>query len=410
MGRASRPFSMLEFEEALARVLAAVPAPTRENVSLNDSAGRVLAEQIPSPLDLPSFDNSSMDGYALRAADVASAKLNSPVCLRLAGKVAAGETFTGEVMTGTCVRLFTGSPLPPGADAVVMQEETRVEPNAAGEVLILAPVGPGENVRSRAEDVQQGSTLAEAGELLTAGRIGLLAAVGLNRVPVGRQPVVGLLATGSELQEPGQPLAPGRIYESNRIALAAILKRAGAVPVTFPLVVDQLAATSTALAEAFSQCDAVVTSGGVSVGEMDFIKHAFEQMGGELQFWKVAIKPGRPFVFGRYRGKLLFGLPGNPVSALVTFLLLVRPALLRWQGATDVSLPTHPGVLAEPLVNHGERRHFMRVRLDSTSKVRSAGAQASHILSSVAAANGLVDVPADTTLSAGAAVAVLRWD
>ena len=196
MGRASRPFSMLEFEEALARVLAAVPAPTRENVSLNDSAGRVLAEQIPSPLDLPSFDNSSMDGYALRAADVASAKLNSPVCLRLAGKVAAGETFTGEVMAGTCVRLFTGSPLPPGADAVVMQEETRVEPNAAGEVLILAPVGPGENVRSRAEDVQQGSTLAEAGELLTAGRIGLLAAVGLTCVPVGRQPMVGLLATG----------------------------------------------------------------------------------------------------------------------------------------------------------------------------------------------------------------------
>ena len=182
--------------------------------------------------------------------------------------------------------------------------------------------------------------------------------------------MVGLLATGSELTEPGQPLAPGRIYESNRTALAALMERAGAVPKTFPLVADVLAGTSQALADAFNQCDAVVTSGGVSVGEMDFLKRAFEQIGGKLEFWKVAIKPGRPFVFGRYRGKLLFGLPGNPVSALVTFLLLVRPALLRWQGATDVSLPAHPGVLAEPLANPGERRHFMRVKVDPSGKVR----------------------------------------
>jgi molybdopterin molybdotransferase len=401
---------MLEFEEALARVLAAVPAPTSENVLLNAAAGRVLAERIRSPLDLPSFDNSAMDGYALRAADAASAKPGAPVRLRLAGKVPAGEMFAGKVTAGTCVRLFTGSPLPLGADAVVMQEETRVEPNATGEVLIQAPVEPGENIRWRAEDVKQGSTLAESGELLTAGRIGLLAAVGLTCVPVGRQPVVGLLATGSELQEPGLPLAPGRIYESNRLTLAAVLKRAGAVPVTFPLVADVLAATRNALVEAFDQCDAVVTSGGISVGEMDFIKHAFEQMGGELYFWKVAIKPGRPFAFGRYRSKLLFGLPGNPVSALVTFLLLVRPALLRWQGATDVSLSVHPGVLAESLVNQGGRRHFMRVRLDLAGKVRSAGSQASHILSSVAAANGLVEVPANTTLATGTAVPVLHWD
>jgi molybdopterin molybdotransferase len=401
---------MLEFEEALARVLAAVPAPAREIVSLSEAAGRVLAEPIRSPLDLPSFDNSAMDGYALRAADVTSAKPESPVSLCLTGKVPAGDNFAGSVTAGTCVRLFTGSPLPPGADAVVMQEETRVQPNAAGEVLILAPVRPGENVRLRAEDVKLGSTLAKPGDLLTAGRIGLLAAVGLTGVPVGRQPVVGLLATGSELQEPGQPLVPGRIYESNRIALAAFTKRAGAVPVTFPLVADVLTATSAALVEAFSRCDAIVTSGGVSFGEMDFIKQAFEQMGGELQFWKVAIKPGRPFVFGRYRGKLLFGLPGNPVSAFVTFLLLVRPALLRWQGATDVSLPVHAGVLAEPLVNHGERRHFMRVRLDPAGKVHSAGVQASHIQSSMAAANGLADVPPNTALAAGAAVPVLHWD
>jgi molybdopterin molybdotransferase len=401
---------MLEFEEALARVLAAVPAPISVSVSLKDAPGRVLAEPIRSPLDLPSFDNSSMDGYAVRATDVASATPAAPMRLRLAGRVAAGEVFPGEITTGTCVRLFTGSPLPPGANAVVMQEDTRVDSNAPGHVLILTPAQPGENIRPRGQDVRQGSLLADTGEIISVGRLGLLAAVGLARLQAGRQPLVGLLATGSELTEPGQPLEPGRIYESNRAALAALIARAGAVPKVFPLVADVLADTSTALADAFGQSDAVVTSGGVSVGEMDFLKRAFEQIGGSLEFWKVAIKPGRPFVFGRLREKLLFGLPGNPVSALVTFLLLVRPALLRWQGATELSLPAHPGVLAEPLVNIGERRHFMRVKVDATGKVSSAGLQASHALSSAATANGLVDVPANTTLPTGAPVRVLRWD
>ena len=401
---------MLEYEEALARVLAAVPGPRSEHVPLSEAAGRVLAEQVRSPIDLPVFDNSSMDGYGLRAADVVSARPDAPVHLRLAGRIAASEVFTGQVTTGTCVRLFTGSPLPPGADAVVMQEETRIESGAPGEVLILSPAGPGENVRSRGGDVKRGSTLGDVGEFLTPGRLGLLAATGLADVSVGRQPAVGLLATGAELQEPGQPLAPGRIYESNRLALAALLRHAGAVPRIFPLVADELAATSRALEEACNQCDAVVTTGGVSVGEMDFIKCAFGQVGGELEFWKVAIKPGRPFAFGRCRGKLLFGLPGNPVSALVTFLLLVRPALLRWQGAANLSLPALPGVLAEPLANDGGRRHFMRVKVDPAGRVYSAGIQASHVLSSVAVANGLVDVPPNTTLGAGATVAVLRWD
>ena len=401
---------MLEFEEALARVLGAVPSPTSQVVSLSEAAGRVLAEQVRSPIDLPVFDNSAMDGYGLRAADVASAKPDSPVRLRLAGKIAAGEVFAGEVPAGNCVRLFTGSPLPPGIDAVVMQEATRVESSAPGEVLIQAPVAPGENVRSRGEDVKRGSTVGSAGELLNAGRLGLLAAVGLTDVRVGRQPVVGLLAPGSELQEPGLPLASGRIYESNRLALATLIKRAGAIPRTFPLVADDIAATTQALAAASAQCDAVVTTGGVSVGELDFIKRAFQQIGGKLAFWKVAIRPGRPFAFGCCRGKLLFGLPGNPVSALVTFLLLVRPALRRWQGAANVSLPAQPGVLVEPLVNDGGRRHFMRVKVDPVGNICSAGIQASHILSSVALANGLVDVPANTTLIAGTAVRVLRWD
>ncbi len=401
---------MLEFEEALARILAAVPEPISESVPLDEAPSRILAASISSPIDLPIFDNSSMDGYAVRTTDVALAKPASPVRLRLAGKVAAGQVFPGDVVAGTCVRLFTGSPMPPGADAVVMQEDTQVPPNAPGEVLILTPAQPGENVRPRGEDVKLGSLLADAGEVISVGRVGLLAATGSARVQVGRRPVVGLLATGSELTELGQRLEAGRIYDSNRITLAALIARAGAVPKAFPIVTDELTGTGRALADAFDQCDAVVTTGGVSVGEMDFLKNAFEHIGGRLEFWNVAIKPGRPFVFGGLRGKLLFGLPGNPVSALVTFLLLVRPALLRWQGATHVSLPAHPGVLAEPLANHGERRHFIRVKVDPAGKVHSAGIQASHVLSSVAAANGLLDVPPNTTLPEGTPVIVRRWD
>jgi molybdopterin molybdotransferase len=401
---------MLPFEEALGRVLDRVPAPISELVPLADAPGRVLTESIQSPIDLPIFDNSAMDGYAVRAADIASATAATPVHLRVVGKVAAGDVAASQVTPGVCMRLFTGSPLPPGADAVVMQEDTRLDPNCPGEVMILAPANPGEYVRPHGEDITQGSIMAAEGEVLAAGRIGLIAAAGLTHISVGRRPVVGLLATGSELMEPGQPLAPGRIYESNRAALAALIKRSGAIPASFPLVADALAQTNLALANALSQCDAVVTSGGVSVGEMDFLKRSFEQIGGELEFWKVAMKPGRPFVFGRYGEKLLFGLPGNPVSAFVTFLLLVRPALLRWQGAAEVSLPVHPGVLAEPLANPGERRHFMRVKVDSTGKVRSAGIQASHVLSSLAAANGLIDMPPCSSLVTGSPVSVLRWE
>lgn len=401
---------MLELEAARATILAAIPSPESEVVPLLEAGDRVLAERIQSPINLPPFDNSAMDGYAVRAAEVGAANPEAPRRLRLIGRAAAGQAFGGEVTAGTCVRLFTGSPLPHGADAVVRQEDTRTEDNAAGDVLFLAPVRPAENVRRRGEDVQRGATLATAGELLTIGRIGLLAAAGLISVRAGRQPGVGLLATGSELRDPGQPLEPGQIYESNRITLAALVRRAGGIPKVFPVVADTLAATRLALAEAFEQCDAVVTSGGVSVGDMDFIREAFQQLGGELVFWKVAIRPGRPFVFGRYGKKLWFGLPGNPVSAWVTFLLLVRPALLRWQGAVDVALPAHPGVLAESLANLEGRRHFMRVRVDASGQVRSAGIQAAHVLSSLAAANGLLDLAPGTTLAVGTPVRVMACE
>ncbi len=399
---------MIELEEALAQIVAVVPPPVSERVTVDRSYGRVSTEPITASIDLPPFDNSSMDGYAVRSVDVASATPASPVRLKVSARIAAGESVQADVKSGTCTRLFTGSTIPTGADAVVMQEDTR--PAEAGDVWILDPVKPWENIRFQGEDVKRGAILVEAGEKLTAARIGLLGATGVTSVSAGRPPLVGLIATGSELKEAGQILTSGQIYESNRAGLAALVRQVGGVPESFPLVPDTIAATRSILEEAFGRCDIVVTSGGVSVGEMDFVKAAFAESGGEIEFWKVAIKPGRPFVFGRRKNKLLFGLPGNPVSALVTFLLLVRPALLRWQGASDIGLNAHPGVLTEPLANHGERRHFIRVRVDGVGMVRSAGVQASHILSSLAAANGLVDVPAKKSFAAGTSVQVLRWE
>lgn len=401
---------MLELEDAVAQILAALPAVARESISTGEAHGRVLAEDICAPIDLPGFDNSSVDGYAVRALDTAGASVRAPVRLKLIGTIAAGDEFAGEVGAGECVRIFTGSSLPRGADAVVMQEDTRVEATEARQVLVAEAAKPWENVRFRGEDVKRGATLANEGAVLNAGHIALLSAVGLATVQAGRRPVVGLLATGSELREAGDALAPGQIYESNRSALAPLVRRCGGVPKVYPIVADSPIATRAALELGFSECDVLVTCGGVSVGELDFIKPAFEQVGGQLQFWKVDLKPGRPFVFGRHGVKFLFGLPGNPGSAFVTFLLLVRPALLRWQGAAEVSLPSVPGELAEPLVNRGARRHFMRVTTDRAGLVRSAGIQGSHILTSLAEAHGLVDVPPNSTLSAGTKVQVLRWE
>lgn len=396
---------MLELETALARLLGTLPPPKAERVSLTESNGRFLAEKFLSPLDLPAFDNSAMDGYAVRSADVRGARADAPITLKLAAKISAGESFTGELVSGECARIFTGAPLPRGADAVVMQEDTRT----SGDVVsILDEAASGENVRKHGEDVKQGEMLADAGEEISPAKIALLAATGFSTMTVGRRPNVALIATGSELREPGEPLLAGQIYESNRAMLSPLFARCGGLPTVFPLVPDTLDDTRAALQTAFSTSDIVVTSGGVSVGELDFVKDAFESLGGELQFWKVAMRPGKPFVFGRLGEKFLFGLPGNPVSAFVTFLLLVRPALLRWQGAKTVSLPTHSAVLGESISNLGDRRHFVRMRSGADGKIFSAGKQASHALSSLAAADGLLDVPPRKTFSDGSRVDVLR--
>ena len=392
---------MRTLEEARSEMLAVIDPLGTAALPLVDAAGRVLAVDAAAVIDLPRFDNSAMDGYAVRPAEAGTgAKLQ---CI---GEVPAGSEFDGELGEGQCARIFTGSRLPAGANAVVMQEDTRVDGST---VEITDGVKPFEHVRLRGEDVKAGECIGQAGMKLQAGQLQLLGAAGVAEVTVFRRPVIGVLATGDELFEPGTELGAGGIYESNRLALAALIRDAGAEPRVFPLVPDTMEATVDALKGAFAECDAVVTSGGVSVGEYDYVKAAFEKLGGSLDFWRVKIKPGKPFVFGRLSDKPLFGVPGNPVSAMVTFLVLVRPAILKLQGAADLELPSHPGILGDPLANHGDRRHFMRVHADAAGNVYAAGLQASHAVGPFGKANGLVDVPPETSLAEGAPVKVLRF-
>jgi molybdopterin molybdotransferase len=400
---------MISLEEAQERILAGIEPLPAEEVPVQAALGLYLAAPVYSRLDLPPADNSSVDGYAVRAGDLVLATAETPVSLRLTGRTRAGSATSGSVEAGECARIFTGAMLPAGADAVVMQEDVRCEAGPPAQVFFQEAVKPLENVRLRGEDVRKDALLAAAGEPLTAQRLSLLAGAGIASVRAGRRPRVGLLATGDELCEAGRALPPGMIYESNRISLSALAQAAGAIPKMYPLVADDLLLTKQALQTAFHECDVVVTSGGVSVGEMDWVKQAFAGIGGQMDFWTVAIKPGKPFAFGRHGVKLLFGLPGNPVSAMVSFFLLARPALLRLQGAADTRPPLSWGTLAGALTNRGQRRHFVRVVLDAAGQVRSAGSPASHILNSMARANGLVDVPPGQTFPIGTIVAVLRW-
>jgi len=401
---------MLTLEDAQNRLLDAIQPLPPESIPLRHGLGRFLARDQIAPLDLPLFDNSAMDGYAVQAKDVAQATENNPVPLKLVAQVPAGTVAPHPLQPGQCIRIYTGSAVPEGADAVVMQEDTTTDPAHPGQVLFLDRVKPWENLRLRGEDIKQGKLLIRAGERINASRLALIGAMGQDTLQVGTRPMVGIMATGSELLEPGQIIQPGKIFESNRLMLATLAAQVGARTKVYPLVPDSLADTQTTLETALQECDAVVTSGGVSVGDLDFVKPAFEKVGGKLDFWKVAMKPGKPFVFGSREGVFWFGLPGNPVSALVTFLMLAGPALLKMQGATQVQLPATPGILGEPVSNPGDRRHFMRVHLDRTGHVFSTGTQASHIMSSLAAANGLIDVPPQTEWAKGERVMVLSWN
>jgi molybdopterin molybdotransferase len=397
---------MLQLEEARERIVAAIQPLPPETISLADAGDRFTAHDITAPLDLPPFDNSAMDGYAVRSEDLKSASQGQPVSLNIVAHIPAGGTAEVPIKTGTCARIFTGSALPSGADAVVMQEDVRSEESMAH---FHEPITPWENVRFRGEDMKAGSIALKAGDRLTAGAVAVLGALGLATVSARRQPMVGILSTGNELQDPGKALSPGQIYESNRLSLAALTRQAGGVTCVFPVVPDNPDTIQGALKEAFAQCDLLVTSGGVSVGELDFVKDAFQKLGGQLDFWRVAIRPGKPFAFGTFQDKYLFGLPGNPVSAFVTFLLLVWPAIRRLQGTNEIELPSHLAIVDDTLTNKTDRRHFVRVRMDSEGYAHLSGVQASHALSSLAQANGLVDVPARTIIERGTEVRVLRF-
>lgn len=400
---------MQTLAEAQERVLQAITPLALETVPITEAAGRFLGEPVRAPLDLPSFDNSAMDGYAVRSADIAGATSSAPVILEVVGRVAAGQPAQVEVQAGKCVRIFTGSSLPIGADAVVMQEDTRSVTDS-NQVAILDRAMAGENIRRRGEDVARESQVLEEGHRIWAGSLALLSSLGIPVIRARRRPVIGLLATGAELQEPGKDLAPGNIYESNRLSLATLLERAGAHPHVLPLVGDHLTDIRARLIEAFAHCDGVVSTGGVSVGELDLVKVAFSGMGGEIGLWRVAIKPGKPFMFGRWQNKLFFGLPGNPVSAFVTGALFVRPAVMRWQGASHWSLDAQTAILSEPLSNEGDRAHFVRVTIDKEGRVALSGKQASHVLSSLARANGLLELGPGCRYAAGSSVKVLRLD
>jgi molybdopterin molybdotransferase len=397
---------MMPLETALEQILASMPQASPERVNLGDALGRVLLESVVSPMDWPAFDNSAVDGYAVRSEDVKQAALTS-VKLRIVGRIAAGSACSIEVKPFECVRLFTGSPLPAGADAVVMQEDSRTVSDEPAIVEILDAAKPWENVRLRGVDVKLSEVLCDAGETLTAASLAVLSGAGVSTVSVGKRPSAAVLATGSELREPGEALGPGQIYESNRAMLAGLIEGSSGLAKVLPIVRDDPDETRRALEDALSAADLVITSGGVSVGEYDHVKEAFHALGGRSEFWKIAMRPGKPFFFGTFAGKFLFGLPGNPVSAFVTFKLLVEPAIRRWQGAHKVLCKKFQALLAEPMSNPGDRRHFVRVKFDESGRVCSAGLQQSHALKSLVVADGLVELPPGAQMQAGDAVWII---
>jgi molybdopterin molybdotransferase len=408
--RGNNRHRMLSLEEAIERSLTAAPRLGSESIQVVNAEGRFANVDVAAGVSLPGFDNSSMDGYAVRSFDLRDASAGTTVKLTCTGMIPAGTVPTETIVEGTCMRIFTGSPLPPDSDAVIMQEDCRTTSDSENTIFCNDSVKPWENVRLKGEDICNGSPVLASGTRITAGAIGLLAATGNNQIEVGCRPRIGFVATGSELAEPPGKLKSGEIFESNRAMLASMAKKSNARPTLYPIVPDSLDSTVTALERAFAENDAVITSGGVSVGDHDHVKPAIEQLGGSLNFWRVDVKPGKPFVLGQIDGKPLFGLPGNPVSALVTFLLMVRPALLAMQGAGKLCLAKRPGRLAEVLANGGDRRHFVRVTIDDEGLVTGTAGQGSHMLGSLARANGLLDMPPKSRLAKGSKVGVILID
>jgi molybdopterin molybdotransferase len=403
---------VISLDEARAYVLARVPVLEPRRLAVADAAGLVLAESVRAPGDVPPFANTAMDGYAVRAADTVGASEATPVHLPVVAEVAAGHPAPRALGAGEAMRIFTGAPMPDGADAIVMVERTaRLDGGTA--VALHVEVAAGLHVRPAGDDLRAGDAVFEPGEVLTPGHLGVLSGIGVAEVLAHPRPRVGVLSTGDELVPPGRPLGPGQIHDSNRVALLALVAQAGGEPVDLGLIPDDEAAIADALRAAAETCDLVLTSGGVSMGDLDLVKQVLERLG-EHRWMQIAIRPAKPFAVGTVgdRATPVLGLPGNPVSSMVSFELLARPALRRLAGHRDLVRPTVPAVAGEPFRRRLDGRvSYVRVVAEREAGgalvVRSAGGQGSHHLTAMARADGLAVLPDGDGLEAGDPVEVL---
>jgi len=399
---------LLSVAEAQARILAGVtPVSTTEILPVREALGRVLAEAVVSPIDVPSHTNSAMDGYAVRAADLPETGVR---VFPVPGTSWAGRPWLTPIEPGQAVQIMTGGMMPEGADTVVMQEQVERQ---ADTVRIGSGHRCGQNVRAAGEDLAAGQPVFTAGKQLTAADIGVLASIGLSEVSVYRRLKVAFFSTGDELRPVGEPLAPGEIYDSNRYTLYGMLKKLDVEIIDMGVVRDKRALVEQALTDAAAVADAIITSGGVSVGEADFVKETLEKLG-NMSFWKIAMKPGRPVTFGHINDAVFFGLPGNPVSVMVTYFQFVRPALLKMggeSGAAGAGAFTLRARTTSALRKRPGRYEFQRGVLEQSAPgeftVRSAGAQGSGVLRSMSEANCFILLePERTGVEAGEEVVV----
>ncbi|MEA5113207.1 MAG: gephyrin-like molybdotransferase Glp [Geobacteraceae bacterium] len=396
---------MPTFAEARKIILDSVKPLGVERVQILEAAGRVLAEDIIAPWDMPLWDNTAMDGYAVRSEDC-----GSPTVLRLAGFLPAGGNMTETLQPGTAVKILTGAPIPPGADAVVQVEETE---ESGGSVTIRIPVKKRDHIRFKGEDVKTGEVILPAGTVLRPSEISMLASFGKVFVPVHRKVRVAVLSTGDELVEPGEALAPGKIINSNSPALAACVRQAGGIPIMLGIARDNPESLREKLAEGL-QADVLITSAGVSAGDRDYVRDILDELGLKQLFWKVDIKPGRPTAFGLHDGTPVFSLPGNPVSSLLTFEEFVRPALLRMMGHQRVLRPLVIATLKEGIRKKPGRVNFLRVAVEQDNGrflAWSPGKQDTGYLKTLLLADGIAVIPAECgDLSAGDQVEVHLLD
>ena len=395
---------MIPLEEARDFVLSVVQRREPVRVPVSEALGLVLAEDVASAVAIPPFANTAMDGFAVKSADVAEA----PVELAIAGTVAAGANPTTELQPGQAMRIFTGAVIPPGADAVVMVELTEAEGDT---VRVLESVPEGNHVRGAGDDVQPGDQVFSAGEVLGPGHLGVLLSLGLLEVLVYPQVRVGVVSTGDELVDDGSPLAPGQIRDSNRRTLMSLVERTGAVAVDLGLARDDEDVIEAAMRRGVAECDAVMTTGGVSMGDFDYVKAVLKRIG-DMRWMQIAIKPAKPFAFGTVDGIPVFGFPGNPVSCMVSFELFGRPALRQMTGHDPVIVPTEVAVAGGDLRRRPDgKTHFVRVAGERDERgrmhVSMSGGQGSHMLWAMAKATALAVVPDGDGIAAGDDVDVI---